>query len=684
MANDSTKSRVSTPSILQMQPTECGVVSLAIIMASLGKWVPIAEIRATTGLDGNGLSVAGVARAGQAYGLEPHVYQCEVDSIDAHQMPVIGWWERRHFVVIEGRMPGGWRINDPEAGHRLVPDAEFESKFSGMIIEFTATDAFERGGRPPRTIPSLRRMIGGGGGGFLACAVASTAVIPLHLAMAGFLTYFVDHVLENPSPEILRPFLFGVGIVVILRAALSFILAQTQLRLRTAAGLRIEVDFLKKTLGLSDRELTLRLPGDIQQRIPLGRSIAGSVVGSLSTMPSRILSVLVFGGAVFLISPIVGFGVILASIAGLGIVKGVNRLLFELNTKTQMALSSQRSTMFAGLSSQAWLYESGSVGGFLERWTSELASARSLSQRSSRTKLFASSSRGLLSQLVSQVATLVFGGLGVIAGDVTIGELAALQLLVGHAEGSLGGLIGFAQSLPILKSNIARLDDIMDCPDSSTERMLGAGGASGPSGLKLENIAVGRQSRLNGLAAPGVVTVIEGCPDRVVHGLAKQLSGRLRRSGTVTWQGTEESDPSLPRVRVVRGHFPLFPGTYAENLGGFDPNPSHDLIWPALVSVELDDRFEALPLGLQAAVHPEDGFSSGEDSTRLELATVLIDAPEVVIVASGMASLPQNDAVDLLSTMAASGAVVLVIEPGAAVPEDAVRIAIENPTEDDR
>ena len=665
-----------------MQPTECGVVSLAIILASRGKWVPIAQIREKVGLDGNGLSVAGVARAGQAYGLEPHIHRCTPESISTHELPVIAWWDRRHFLVIEGRGRGGWYINDPEGGHRLVPDEEFAKKFSGMIIEFRTTDAFQAGGHPPRLISALRRMLGGSRSAFLACSLASVAVIPLQLAMAGFLTYFVDYVLEHPAKEILRPFLLGVGIVVVLRAILSFIQSQTQLRLRTAAGLQVEVALLEKTLALSDRELTLRLPGDIQQRLSLGRGIAASIVGSLTMLPSHLLSLLVFGGAVFLISPIVGFGVIFASIVGIAIVKGVNRLLYELNTKVQLALASQRSTMFAGLSSQAWLYESGSVGGFLERWASELASARSLSQQSARAKLFASSGRGLISKLVSQVATLVFGGLGVIAGSVTIGELAALQLLVGHAEGAIAGVLGFAQSIPVVRSNIARLDDIMDCPESSEEKELGAANSPGPAGLEIKDLPVGREGLLRGIAAPGVVTVIEGCPARTIATLGKQLSGRIQSSGSVTWRSTEESDGEPPTLRTVSGHCPLFPGTYVENLRNFNPKRSQEAVWSALDSVSLASRFQALPLGLTAPVQQSDGFSSGEDSVRLELATVLIDAPQVVIVANGMTSLPREDALELLTTLADNGTVVLVIEPGAPVPEDATRIVIEAPTED--
>ena len=663
-----------------MQPTECGVVSLAIIMAHHGKWVPIAQIRDMVGLDGNGLTVGGVARAGANFGLEPHIYKCDAETLANHQVPVIAWWGRRHFLVIEGRGHNGWHINDPEGGHRLVPDEEFNQKFSGMIIEFKTTDAFEAGGHPKRVLDSLRGMLAGARGGFIACGITSVSVIPLHLAMAGFLTYFVDRVLENPEKDILRPFLLVVGIVVVLRTILSFIQSQTELRMKTAAGLRIEVSLLRKTLSLSDRELTLRLPGDIQQRISLGRNIASSAIGSLAMIPARLLSALVFGGAVFLISPIVGFGVIIASISGVAIVKGINRLIYELNMKVQVALATQRSTMFAGLSSQTWLYETGGVGGFLERWTSELATARSLSQRSARALLFASSGRSLISKLVSQVATLVFGGLAVISGTVTIGELAALQLLVGHAEGAIGGLIGFGQSIPVLKSNIARLDDIMTCPDSSPGS-LPAVSTEGDAGLLIKDLPVKGQGIINGLAAPGTVTVIQGCSERSIDDLAKRLSGRIKGGGSVSWQTDSDDAGNTPNLRILHGHCPMFPGSYQENLSNFDPHVPANRIWEALQMVKLDSKFQSLPLGLGAMVQQGDGLSSGEDAIRLEITTVLIEPVDLVIVAGGMSSLPPEDALDLLRIMTDRGAAVVLLDHGAPFPDDSVVIEIESPRE---
>ncbi len=663
-----------------MQPTECGVVSLAIVLASKGLWVPIAEMRHRSGLDGNGLTIGAIARLAQHYGLEPHVYRATPETITARTMPVIGWWQRRHFLVIEGRGRDGWYVNDPEGGHRLVSDEEFEENFSGMLIELRKTEAFEPGGHPPRLFRSLRRILAGGGSGLVAVIVASIALVPLHLAMAGYLTYFVDRVLEHPTKEILRPFLLAVGVTVVLRSVISFIHSQTMLRMKTAAGLRMEVGLLDKTLRLSERELTLRLPGDIQQRLALAKGVASQAIGAFTMLPASLLSVFVFGGAVFLISPIVGVGVVIATFAGLGIVKSVNRLLYELNLKTQVALATQRSTMYAGLSSQAWLVESGTVGGFLDRWTSQLALARNLSQRKSRASLLASSGRSLISKLVSQVATLVFGGLGVIAGSITIGELAALQLLVGHAEGALGSLIGLAQSVPGMRASVNRLEDILLCPDRRDDGIEAGPSPEGPTGLLVDGLDVGRDGTVSGTAPLGEITFITGGSEREIPRLAKRLGGRLDGPGTVRWnRATDDSSP--PSVRIVLGHCPLFPGSYAENLSNFDPTADIGRIWSALETTGLATRFRTIPGGLNAQVNQGDGFASGEDRFRLELSTVLCDVPELVIIAGGLSTVPPEDSTTLLDRLVEGGATVVILEPDIEPLPGRPRLVVEPPKE---
>ena len=48
------KKYVKTPTIFQMEGTECGAASLAMIMAYYGKYVPLDKLRVDTGVSRDG------------------------------------------------------------------------------------------------------------------------------------------------------------------------------------------------------------------------------------------------------------------------------------------------------------------------------------------------------------------------------------------------------------------------------------------------------------------------------------------------------------------------------------------------------------------------------------------------------------------------------------------------------
>ena len=91
-----------TPTIFQMEATECGAASLAMILAYFGKHVPLEQMRIETGVSRDGCNAANIMRAAKRFGLDCHGYRKNAEYLRTVQTPCIIHWNYDHFLVYEG------------------------------------------------------------------------------------------------------------------------------------------------------------------------------------------------------------------------------------------------------------------------------------------------------------------------------------------------------------------------------------------------------------------------------------------------------------------------------------------------------------------------------------------------------------------------------------------------------
>ena len=95
---DMKQKRAKTPTVLQMEATECGAASLGMVLAYYGLWIPLEKLRQECGVTRDGSKASCVVRAARARGCEAHGYRWDVDHLREMEYPLIIHWEFNHFV----------------------------------------------------------------------------------------------------------------------------------------------------------------------------------------------------------------------------------------------------------------------------------------------------------------------------------------------------------------------------------------------------------------------------------------------------------------------------------------------------------------------------------------------------------------------------------------------------------
>jgi ABC-type bacteriocin/lantibiotic exporter with double-glycine peptidase domain len=240
-----------------MDAVECGAACLVSILAFHGRHIAIEEARRVCGVSRDGSSALQLTAAASNYGLKCEGYGVDSAELRDLQLPGILYWGFDHFVVLEGWSRGRWRIMDPSIGHRWVSAAEFDEKFTGVVLELSPTADFRRGGRTRGVREALVERMRGSWR-----VVAATAACGVLLAIPAFTlpalgAVYVDRVLLEGATGWLLPMvllalaamvvsavlaagfllpragmLFTLPLVIVLTA-----LASSEFRLREALGL---------------------------------------------------------------------------------------------------------------------------------------------------------------------------------------------------------------------------------------------------------------------------------------------------------------------------------------------------------------------------------------------------------------------------------------------------------------
>lgn len=681
-----------TPTVFQMEATECGAASLSMIFAYFGKHIPLEQMRIETGVSRDGCNAGNVMRAAKKYGLECHGYRKELEGLTELEAPCIIHWNFNHFVVYEGIKNGHAYINDPAAGRRKLTIDELDDGFTGVVLTFKLTDRFEKQKKQNNIFTFVNDRLHG-----QYSVLAKLLFIGLLLVFPGLVLpitsqILLDDVIIGGNTQwftaIIWCIIFIVGLNAGLRYYRGLILQKLQNKMILLSLHKFVSHMFRLPIGFFDQ----RYAGDLAGRIDNNNNVNVFLAGELAETVLNIFVAVFYLILLIIYSPtltLIGIASIAVNIA---IVKFSSEYLSNISMKLQQDSGKLTGAVCAGINITSTLKASGTENDYAGRILGYYAKSAGLEQKLSRFQQILNVIPQLAS-LISSVLVLMFGGLYVINGVMTIGMLVAFNSLLSSFNAPINSLVGFVQKIQTLKADMNRVEDIVKYDEDTkfTANNNVKDFKSKLSGyIELDNISFG-YSRLekplvenfgfkltpgSSIAFVGPSGCGKSTVTKIVSGLYNAWGGSIKFDGVDI--GEIPKEVMNASVSTVSQNITLFSGTVRENITMWnDAIPEADMIRAAKDAC-IHDVITQKPGAYDFMLNEGAENMSGGQRQRLEIARALVTNPSVLIMDEATSALDPLIEKKILDNIKRRGCTCIIVAHRLSAIRDCDRIIVMN------
>lgn len=637
--------RERVPTVIQMEAAECGAASLRMVLAHHGRWVPLDELRETSGVSRDGVKASNIVKAARRYGMTATGHRQEPDELRVGALPAIVFWNFNHFLVVEGYAPGRWFLKDPAVGSRTVTEEEFDKSFTGVVLRLEPGEEFAKGGKPPPLLTSLGRRLGHSLSGLLYVVLAGLALVIPGLATAVLMKAFVDQVLVAETPGAIWPIL---GLLAGAAATIGLLTALRQhylLALETKLSLHSSSAFLWHVLRLPIPFHAARSPGEISGRVPRNDRVAVLLSSEVATALIDSVVVIFYFVVMFGYSP----GLALLGVVGIALNMLILRAVGTRRRDEVLRMLQDQGLLLGSAMSGIRSIESIKAAGRESDLFTKIMGlhARTVSgtQRLGRASLPLSVAPPLIAALTT-AAILGWGGREVIGGAMSLGTLIAFQTLMGRATEPIGRFVQLGGTLQEIGGDLERLDDVLANPvvDDDDARGDGDPEVRLAGMLELRDVTFGYSPLEPPLLDAVNITVHPGSRVALVggSGSGKSTISRLVAGLHAPWSGevlfdgrprdSWPTDTITASVALVDQDIRLFSGSVRDNLTLWDASIPAARVVGAAQDALIHDQIARRPGGYSADVRESGGNFSGGEAQRLEIARALVAEPSILIL----------------------------------------------------
>ncbi len=630
------------PYVEQVNQAECGVASLAMVLAHFGRKTRLDEIREQMSFGVSGLAARTILEAARRFGLQSRGVRIDLEHLDALPRASILHWEFNHYVVFDRvNRDGSVVINDPRAGRVVLPPDEVSKRFTGIALTFEPSATLERRRLPNATWHLLRQVLTGEPL-VRRVLLLSLVIEAVSLTLPLVTGLVVDRLLPHNDHDLFRVMTVGAVALASYYCALVYVREQLMVVLRVRFDASLTMGLFEHLMSLPFSYFQARDTAHLAHRFHSTAWIrdaisAGVTAGLLDAVFAVVALVALFG-----VQPFMGLVALGAGAVQVGILVGIRgRLMATWRQDLELMMKSQGVLMeFIGGIETIKL--AGAEGRAFSDWANlYTATANNLARRGGLEAMLAATKLAL--GFLGPIAVLLAGGWVVMHNEVSVGTMLAASAMGVAFLNPLGHAAMELMQLGALKIHAERLDDVFSQP---RERKTGETKAPVDlqGGVCLSQVSYRYSPDLPEVlqdvsldVAPGSFVAIVGPTGSGKTTLGRVLAGLVEPSaGTVRYDGHRAEDLDLASLRhqvaAVTQHTRLFARTVRDNVTLLDDSVPLEQVETALRHALLWDEVQRLPTGVHTEI-AEDGRSlSGGQRQRLAVARALLRRPKVLLL----------------------------------------------------